>query len=208
MLTNQSDNWFRNEALNTGASVRYSLEEARIFLKRAEQEYEKDQVYHLLKWVKMACMQAGIQLTDFLKNEGMTEEHINEIERIGYKSWAKIFLNYIRSWDGIVAVINSDTSVSFYANCVRMGIRHGNWTLEGIGTNEAELLLYENRGIAKIQAMDLWRCMSERKKVNRDYKNPREAAQIRHLLSQAVCRFDQLNLSRYPISEEELKSFE
>jgi hypothetical protein len=86
MLTEKSDDWFKNEAPNTGASEQYSLEEARAFLQRAERQYEKDQVFHLLKWVRMACAQAGIPLTDFLEKESSTEERINEMERIGYRS--------------------------------------------------------------------------------------------------------------------------
>jgi hypothetical protein len=208
MLTEKTDNWFRNEAPNTGASKQYPLEEARVFLKRAEQQFENDQVYHLLKWVRMACAQAGAPLSDFLEKEGTTENRINEIERVSYKSWAKIFLAFLRRWEGLVAEIDNIVSVPFFTNCVRMGVRHGNWTLEDLETSEEELLIYEERGKAKIRAMNLWISMSDKKKTHRDYKNPEGVAEIRRLLKEAVCRLDQVYITGYPINEEGLRAFE
>jgi hypothetical protein len=209
MLTEREDDWFGNQLPNTGASVQYSMEDAHNFLARAEREFEKDEVFHLLKWVRMACAQNGVALNDFLGRENTTEGRLKEIERIGYKWFAKTFLDYLRSWEEIVKKLDKDVGVSFYIDCIRMALRHGNWTLDDIDSTEEELSEYKDRGKAKDEASDLLEEMLKRKMTDGKFKNPDSVRRFRALLLEAVCRLDQIVIpKREVVTEEELASLE
>lgn len=209
MLTEHEDDWFGNQLPNTGASVRYSMVDAHNFLARAEQEFERDEVFHLLKWVRMACAQNGVDLNDFLARENTTEDRLKEIERIGYKGFAETFLNYLRSWKEIVGKFDKDVGVSFYIDCIRMALRHGNWKLEDINSSEEELSEYKERGKAKNEATDLLMGMLNKKMTDSEFKNPDAVKRFRALLLEAVCRLDQIVIpKREVVTEEEIASLE
>lgn len=188
------DRWFGNEHPNTGKDEQIPLDKAREYLQRAEKDYLSFHVYYLLKWVRMGCTQAGITVETL----GTTEERLKEIERIGYKSWAEFYLKYLRGWK-IPVEVNVNNLVEY----IKIGLRHGNWTLDNIAVKEEELKTYVVMGEKRDEALLLYGEMQQKKRINPSFKNPDNVKKIRALLELA-----KYTLEMAGINSQDLKDLE